>query len=414
MNVSGRNFYQRTSSNENEESADVDENPLCTDADEFPRALAKTAVAQICEAAGFQAFQLSALDKLADIAIRYLSDTAKASQFYANISGRTQSNAIDVLCAVEDINEGGLVHAHKAMSTSDIPSQLKRFIEYTEEIPFCKPIPKFPIRKRPALTPTFSTLGEKPPGGHIPSWLPAFPDVHTYKSTPIWNERKGDPRKDKLEQAKQRRKAERSLLSLHLRLSAKGSSEIASVENASHDMKLWGTPQVENLNIGSPSKSDTSSSIEMEGATSSIQKLPISTLLPRDAKEDSSGVLHGFKASFSLPNNEKSDGSLDLPSVLEVFAPALEAATLTIQETTGTTDPSNSRRRMQSLVMSFDYGSRVKEKSAAALLSLQKKEKKWVLPELKDDEKDEKKRRALQILEQSLGTFDEALHDTRH
>ncbi|KAI5071232.1 hypothetical protein GOP47_0013483 [Adiantum capillus-veneris] len=307
----------------------------CTDTDEFPRAVARTAVAQICEAKGFHSIQLSALETLADIAIRFLCDTGKASQFYANLAGRTQSNALDVLCAVEDTNGNGLTHAHRATATSDIPSELKRFVDYIEEIPFCKPLPHFPIRRKQASIPSFSQVGEKPPGGHIPPWLPAFPDVHTYKTTPIWNERKVDPRVDKLEQAKQRRKAAQSLVSLHSRLSTAGASssaETTSDMKVPQDMNLWGFPVSEPLDV------------DGEGAVPRVQNPLVSAPLPK--------------------------GPAILPSFFEAFAPALEADTLTVQETNGAAPSPRARLlssdRSMPLILTFDFGRRANQKAIAA------------------------------------------------
>ncbi|CAN7132691.1 unnamed protein product [Brassica rapa subsp. narinosa] len=35
----------------------------------------------------------------------------------------------------------------------------------------------------------FGKIGETPPGEHVPLWLPAFPDLHTYHETPIGSKR---------------------------------------------------------------------------------------------------------------------------------------------------------------------------------------------------------------------------------
>ncbi|KAK9920968.1 hypothetical protein M0R45_029502 [Rubus argutus] len=69
-------------------------------ADEFGRAVSKVAVAQICESVGFQGFKESALDSLADIAIRYLRDLGKMANYYANLAGRTESNVFDIVRGV--------------------------------------------------------------------------------------------------------------------------------------------------------------------------------------------------------------------------------------------------------------------------------------------------------------------------
>lgn len=189
--------------------------------DEFARAVANTAVSQICEGLGFHAIQRTAVETLADIALRYLSDIGKAAHFYANLAGRTQCNAFDVILALEDMGPGAAVDTStRCLANSSALRDVMRYVEFAEEIPFARPVPKFPVFKKRTPPPTFAQLGEQPPFAHIPPWLPAFPDPHTYQSTPVWVDRKSDPRMDKLELARQRRKAERSLFSLHLRLSS--------------------------------------------------------------------------------------------------------------------------------------------------------------------------------------------------
>jgi len=74
--------------------------------DAFGRSVAKLAVAQVCEATGFHALQQSAVETLADIALRYLGDLGKAAHSYANLSGRTQCNALDVILGIEDLGSG--------------------------------------------------------------------------------------------------------------------------------------------------------------------------------------------------------------------------------------------------------------------------------------------------------------------
>lgn len=191
--------------------------------DEFARAVANTAVSQVCEGLGFHAIQRTAVETLADIALRYLSDIGKAAHFYANLAGRTQCNAFDVILALEDMGPGASVDTStRCLANSSALRDVMRYVEFAEEIPFARPVPKFPVFKKRTPPPTFAQLGEEPPFPHIPPWLPAFPDPHTYQSTPVWVDRKSDPRMDNLELARQRRKAERSLFSLHLRLSSAG------------------------------------------------------------------------------------------------------------------------------------------------------------------------------------------------
>lgn len=194
--------------------------------DDFARAVANTAVSQVCEGLGFHGIQKTAVETLTDIALRYLSDLGKAAHFYSNLAGRTQCSAFDVILALEDMGLGAAVDtSNRCLANSAALRDVMRYVEYAEEVPFARSVPKFPVYKKRAPVLSFAQLGEEPPFPHIPAWLPAFPDPHTYQSTPVWVDRKSDPRMDKLELARQRRKAERSLFSLHLRLAASGAPQ---------------------------------------------------------------------------------------------------------------------------------------------------------------------------------------------
>ncbi|XP_022972683.1 transcription initiation factor TFIID subunit 8-like isoform X2 [Cucurbita maxima] len=185
-------------------------------ADDFGRAASKIAAAQICQSLGFQGSKESALDTLAEIVIVYLSNVGKMASFYSNLAGRTECSR-----SIQEILE---------------------YMYSVQEIPFAQPVPQFPIIKNCNVLPSFIQMRETPPSKHIPNWLPAFPDSHTYIYTPVWNKRTTDPRTDKIEQAKQRRKAEKSLLSLQQRLvvdTGNIKEELPILNsNTSHDSEL--------------------------------------------------------------------------------------------------------------------------------------------------------------------------------
>ncbi|KAI3447568.1 hypothetical protein Pfo_004233 [Paulownia fortunei] len=202
-------------------------------ASDYGRAISRIAVAQVCESIGFEGFNESALDSLADIAIRYLCDLGKTSKFYANLAGRTECNVFDVVQGFEDLgmsqgfSGASEIHIDCLVSSGAI-REIKEYVETAEEIPFAQPVPRFPVIRERRMIPSFLQMGEMPSFKHIPAWLPAFPDPHTYVRTPVWNERVSDPRADKIELARQHRKAERSLLSLQQRLVCNGSSVAAT------------------------------------------------------------------------------------------------------------------------------------------------------------------------------------------
>ncbi|KAL0316217.1 UNVERIFIED_CONTAM: Transcription initiation factor TFIID subunit [Sesamum radiatum] len=177
---------------------------------DFGRAISRIAVAQVCESIGFEGFNESALDSLADVAIRYISDLGKTSKFYANLAGRTECNVFDVVQGLEDIgmsqgfSGASEIHTDCVVSSGAI-KEIKEYVEMAEEIPFAQPVPRFPVIRERKMIPSFCADG-----------------------TPVWNERVSDPRTDKIELARQHRKAERSLLSLQQRLVSNGSSVAAT------------------------------------------------------------------------------------------------------------------------------------------------------------------------------------------
>ncbi|KAL3623347.1 hypothetical protein CASFOL_032163 [Castilleja foliolosa] len=199
----------------------------------YSRAIARTAVAQVCESIGFEGFNESALDSLADIVIRYLCDLGKASKFYTNLSGRTECNVFDIaqgledLCLPQGFSGASDIYTDCKVNSGAI-SEIKDYVETSDEIPFAQPLQRFPVIRHRKMIPSFLQMGETPSFKHVPAWLPAFPDPHTYIRTPVWNERVSDPRTDKIELARQHRKAERSLLSLQQRLLCNGSSMASS------------------------------------------------------------------------------------------------------------------------------------------------------------------------------------------
>lgn len=235
----------------NRETVDRIEQSKRARADEFGREVAKVAVAQICESVGFDSLKESALEALTDIMVRYAQDLGMTASFYANLANRTECNVFDVVQGLEDLGSStgfsGASEGAGCLTDSGIVREIIDFVSSVEEIPFAQPVPHFPLMRNQVRTPSFLQIGEIPSSNHIPSWLPAFPDRHTYVHTPTWNERETDPREDKIALAKQRRKAERSLLSLQQRL-VSGGSELAStsahegVGNASQLFEASGNP----------------------------------------------------------------------------------------------------------------------------------------------------------------------------
>lgn len=337
--------------------------------DGFGRAIARIAIAQICETAGFQSFQQSALDALSDIGIRYLQDLGKTAHFYANSSGRTDCNVFDVVQGLEDLDSSwgfsGASDINRCLASSGVIREIARYVSYVEEIPFARPVPRFPVTRSRKPTPSFAQIGEVPSGKHIPDWLPAFPDPHTYIHTPVWNERATDPRTDKIEQARQRRKAEQSLLSLQQRLACNGAAGPSSIDATDDAVKLKGASE-SNPFLASP----------LQFGEKEI--LPVTV-----------------PAKFS---NEASTEKR--VSVLETFAPAIEAAKSGLSNL-----DCNEKKVLPNKRPTVHFRFGIDKKSVAVPLGLTtqstgvEKVASWFS---RDDEKDDKKRRAEQILKEAV------------
>ncbi|XWS30148.1 hypothetical protein CRYUN_Cryun24cG0092900 [Craigia yunnanensis] len=152
--------------------------------DDFALAIAKLAVAQLCESVGFQSFQHSALETLSDIIVRYIYSLGKTANFHANLAGRVEANVFDVIEGLEELGSGlgfaGASDVDRCVVNSGIVRDIVHFVGDADDIPFAYDVPQFPVVKEWKEMGSFWEKGEEPPGEHIPSWLPAFPDLETY------------------------------------------------------------------------------------------------------------------------------------------------------------------------------------------------------------------------------------------
>lgn len=343
-------------------------------ADDFGRAVSKIAVAQICESVGFESFNDSALEALADVTIRYLRDLGKTASFHANLAGRTECNVFDIIHGLEEMKapEGflGFSGVGDCIASSGVVKEILEYVEVTEEIPFCQPVPSFPVVRSRKLVPSFLQMGETPPSKHIPSWLPAFPDPHTYIHTPMWNERKTEPRADKIEQARQRRKAERSLLNLQQRLVCSASAE-----------------------PGAGSSVPVVSDGGKKALSATTEKNPFLTGPLKFGQQEVSPVVLPAKLLDEA-------GEKDHASVLDAFAPAIEALKSGGPDD-GETEKKSIPEKRPAVYFKFNTGKKFVGETLD--LNLQKKDNgrtaSWFG---REEEKDEKKRRAEYILRNSM------------
>ncbi|XP_074264097.1 transcription initiation factor TFIID subunit 8-like [Silene latifolia] len=339
--------------------------------DDFGRTVSKIAVAQVLEGVGFDFVKQSALDALTCVAVRYISDLGKSANSYASLAGRTECNAVDVIKGLEDLGSScgfsGGSEVNQCVARSGVIKEMSQFVGAVEDIPFSQPIPRFPVIKTARQIPSFSEMGESPDSKNLPEWLPAFPDPHTYMHSPVWNERKTDIRIDKGEQARQRRKAERSLLNLQQRLLFNGLAGPSSLDNYQTD--------------------------DERGARGAIMEDNpyLAPALPAGEKD---------VAMVAMPSKLANQGDRKTRSVRETFAPVIDALN------GGALDPMDVDRKVVSQrrpVVHFKLKAGKKmlvEDLDIHLKNMGKNKRGCWFP--RDDDKDDKKRRVELILRQSM------------
>lgn len=180
-------------------------------AEEYSRSIARVAAGLLAENAGFDFAQESAIEIMSELLLRYVSEVCTASKLNAELAGRTEFNVCDVLMSLEDVGT----------STSDLQVYLKSLLRAADgDLGFPHPLPRYPIRRECKSKPTFLDKKETPPP-HIPAFLPAFPDQHTYVHTPVHGTHSLDQSKQRQTEQQARRGAEQALITLHQRLTAK-------------------------------------------------------------------------------------------------------------------------------------------------------------------------------------------------
>ncbi|CAI9763317.1 unnamed protein product [Fraxinus pennsylvanica] len=163
--------------------------------DDFAQAIARIAVAQVCESLGYQSFQQSALDTLSDVG--GLEDLGSAQGF----SGASDYN--------------------HCLSVSGVVRDIIRYVDEAEEFPFAYSIPTFPVLKERKLYASFAQIGKNPPNEYIPSWLPMFPDPETYADSNSRVKKEEElAAESKIEE--RHMKVDRSLLNLQQKLICNG------------------------------------------------------------------------------------------------------------------------------------------------------------------------------------------------
>lgn len=356
--------------------------------EEFARAFVKVAVAQICESEGFQSFQQSALETLSDVTVRYIRDIGKTAHVYANQAGRTESNVFDIIQGLEDLGlaQGflGASDIEHCLASSGTVRELAQYVGESEQIPFAYSLPQFPVVKDRKLTPSFLQIGEEPPGEHIPAWLPAFPDPGTYAQSSTPNDRTTELKMAKIEQENQRRKPERSLLNLNQWLASnelEGPSSVDAGDAAKAKQAAESNPF-----LAAP--------LQYGEKEVSPVVLPVKTKLSNDMTTGNPIV--------------KYHGMDNHVSVLGAFAPNIEAMK------SGLRDSEEGHKKVllnTRPTVQFKLGSG--KKYLGSMLDSSPQNKSFQVTESwfgRLNEKDDKKRRAEQILKESVGNLQERDH----
>ncbi|PWZ32276.1 Transcription initiation factor TFIID subunit 8 [Zea mays] len=338
--------------------------------DEFGRAVARAAVAQALQAAGFDCAHRSAVDAVVDTVLRYITHLGRSAAFHANLAGRAHANELDVIQALEEVGAdtygfAGAATTGHCLVGSGVVKDLMAFVHSKDEVPFARPLPRFPIQRvEPQPSASFAVTGRETGMKHVPEWLPAFPDPHTYVTTEVWVEPLATKdRVDKVEQVRQRRKAEKSLLSLQRRLAMAGADGFRPA--VAHDNALKGK--------------------EIQAAGSKRNPFLEPALLP--GQKD--------VAEVDMPPEKKKF------SVLEAFAPAIQARTIREIDASAGLDQ-NQRNIVPKERAPVHLKIGFSNKPLAAAQNSRALDLRDDLSFLKEETKDDKKRRAGMILRASM------------
>jgi len=166
----------------------------------FSHEICKLVVVQICQSLNFHSIYSSVCETLADILQKYIEEISYNAHFYAQVACRTEVNLNDVRLALQRLH----------VKLSD----LINYLANAPEIPLSKPVPDYPVQKKSSRIVELRGSPEETLPPHIPSFLPPFPDPHTYVKTPIYTERVTDITQIRKLRTSRKRKNEASLARL--------------------------------------------------------------------------------------------------------------------------------------------------------------------------------------------------------
>ncbi|CAJ2669119.1 unnamed protein product [Trifolium pratense] len=350
--------------------------------DEFAQAIAKIAVAQVCESKGFQGFQQSALETMSDVTARYIMSIGKSVNSYANLAGRAECNIFDVIQGLEDMGYAqgftGASDIDHWLEDSGVIREISQFVNEVEPVMFAHPIPPFPVVKERVLPPSFLQKGEEPPDDHIPAWLPAFPDPETFSQSATVNGRGTEPHATKVENDNSN--GDRPLLN--------SQQQIVSSMFGNTAMNDPAVPKANTV---------AAESNPFLAAPLKFEDKEVASIAP-PAKFFNNTVASDIPILENFVENEPI-------SVLETFAPAIEAIKSTCSDSR---EDQTKFPVKEKPTVRFKVGTKNKFLGRSIGLIPQNEEHNKTLPWFAmEDEKDDRKRRAEKILRESLENPDQ-------
>ncbi|XP_078172491.1 transcription initiation factor TFIID subunit 8-like [Carex rostrata] len=148
---------------------------------DFYAAISTVSVAQICRSVGYTSAQPSTLRALSDIAVRYLLSIGRLCAASAASHNRTDCNLLDLVLSLETLYStrgfSGGSDPTRPLLECVVLKELMAFVRIVDEIPFAKPIMKErKMSSSSSSSRSFALMGKKVTMGHVPRWLPCFPD----------------------------------------------------------------------------------------------------------------------------------------------------------------------------------------------------------------------------------------------
>eukprot|EP00741_Cyanophora_paradoxa_P019869 tig00000217_g19177.t1 len=177
----------------------------------FARGCTRVVVAQICRELGFSSVHGSALEVLSEMLEKYVEETGALAHANAEAAGRTEVNFFDVRTALERV-QGRYMPSDRVLEEL---MQMKA--HFFADLQFEKgELPRFPLKRQrradsEAAQQPVSGSSSEPMPDHVPPHLPPFPPRHTYKSTPVFDDKAPDPRAARKDRNKEQRDGEKAL-----------------------------------------------------------------------------------------------------------------------------------------------------------------------------------------------------------